>query len=180
MKPEFDLSMLANASAHSPVQEDAKSILETIRKLQAEMETKPRLGLPDRNGNVYPDSVGMFGGLSVIVSDMIPKEKLITHKRERKWCHRVRFQKERRFNITYETVPNNDVYLMPGKMVVSQEQFDKIRDGAPVSYSMGMSVGEKVDPFPYEPERPTFFNNRGYEFPSDINPRNVALIRGGV
>jgi hypothetical protein len=184
MKRDFDLSALATASTHTPTQTDAKSILDTIRKLQIDMAnhaafSKP--STPDRDGNVYPDSMaGMLGGMQVVVSDMIPKERLVTHKRERKWCHRLRFEKERRFNITYETVPNTDVYMLPGKMVVSQEQFNKIRDGVPATYSMGMAVDQKADPFPYEPERPSFFKDRGYEFPFDINPRNVALIRGGV
>lgn len=177
MNPGFSTTGLANATAAPSQTMDAQSILDTIRKLQSDMAnhaafSKP--ATPDRDGNVYPDSMaGMLNGMQIVVSDLIPKERLVTHKRERKWCHRKRFEKERRFNITYETVPNTDVYMMPGKMVVSQEQFNKIRDGVPAAYSMGMSVGTP-DYVPMETPR------REFMFDFNIRPQNVALIRGGV
>lgn len=184
MNRDFVASDLAFAthSTSTPLGNDAESILASILKLQQELAARPALDLkmqPDRNGNVFPS----MGGISIVVSDLLPTTKQIAHMRERKWSHRKRFQKERRFNTTYETVPCHDVYLMADKVVVRQEQYQAIIDNAPVDkspQSFSMGFGTRIpDYVPMEPEP------RLSSFAFDtfgVNPRSFAAIRlnGGV
>lgn len=174
MIPEHLLNGLANATAStsSAQPQDAASILASILKVQREIaahapiDAKPK---PDRNGNVYPESIN---GLKVVVSDLLPTTKQVAHMRERKWSHRKRFQKERRFDITYETKPCNDVYMMADSVVVNQRAYDILRDGLPAgpsSFSMGMRVADPME-----------IPQREYMFDFNIRPQSVALIRGGI
>jgi len=176
----FDPIALANgcATSSAPTGTDAGSILASIMALKLEMAAHGKLNvpsMPDKNGNVYPES--LFG-MPLVVSSLLPTTKQVAHMRERKWCHRVRFQKERRFDITYETKPNNEVYVLADKIVLNQHQFDTLEATIPKSkeptFSMGMSV-RPHDYVPMEPE-PRF---RGFDM-FEINPRSVALIRGDV
>jgi hypothetical protein len=180
INPEFDPVALANgcATSSAPTGTDAASILASIMALKLEMAAHGRLNepaLPDKNGNVYPAS--LFG-MPLVVSPLLPTTRQVAHMRERKWSHRVRFQKERRFDITYETKPNNEVYVLADKIVLNQQQFDALEATIPKSkeptFSMGMSV-RPHDYVPMEPE-PRFHGFGAF----DINPRSVALIRGGV
>lgn len=174
MNCDFDLTALATGTTSSAHPQDTESILASILKAQREIAAHAPIDVnlkPDRNGNVYPETIA---GMKIVVSDLLPTTKLVAHMRERKWCHRKRFQKERRFDITYENKPCNDVYMLADSIVVNPRAYEIMRagipaGGVPASYSMGMHVADHVE-----------MPHREVTFDFNIKPQNVARIRGGV
>lgn len=119
-RPTADITVDANgATGYTGL--DATKILEQIRDSQRRIFEMDMKGVPDRNGNVHS-----FAGMQVHSSPLLPTTKQVAIKRERKWCHRLRFEKERQYDITYETRKVNEAYVVGGKLVVTEEQYRQI------------------------------------------------------
>lgn len=66
-----------------------------------------------------------FSGMQLIVDPCMPKTKEV-HRQERKWAHRVMFERWRRFNVKHGPV----VYFFEGKVVCHPSVVEMIAERA--------------------------------------------------
>lgn len=150
----------------------ADSILKNIMELRKLLASQDKLKFSPSER--HPSEPASLFGMPIVVSDLLPTTKTVAHKRERKWCHRQRFEKARRFNITYETKDISEVYLLADKVVVNPKQFDMLRTDLP-DVRMAPPIGFP-DYVPMEPERkhPWLFDT------FSIASRSIAKINVGM
>lgn len=106
----------------------------------------------DQYGNEMP----FYAGYTIV------KDREQTHSvpimRERKWCHRVRFEKDRRFDITYKQRPNDLALVQDNLIKIHPFMYTSVRaNTATRTYSGTAAVGAYMaKTMSYAMERPGF------------------------
>lgn len=76
-------------------------------------------------------------GITVIVSPMLPTEKTLSWRNERKWCHRVMHRRSLAHKIRSKQVPSYDAVRMGSMLFVNQATFERIEAEIPSLTDLG-------------------------------------------
>ncbi|MCY1520700.1 hypothetical protein D9M68_554840 [compost metagenome] len=60
-------------------------------------------------------TLASYSGLQIVPSPLLTEKKEV-HRRPRKWAHRLMWQRNREFAITYADVPSRQILKIDGKL----------------------------------------------------------------